>query len=373
MALALLAALAVGFLLLRPGGLVFAQAEAIEYPENGTGAVATFTAVDPEGESIVWSLAAGDDMDKFDIDEGVLTFKSPPDFEDPNGGGANGTDNTYVVTVRASDGGEDTTAMESVTIEVTNVEEAGTVTLSTLQPQVGVAIMATLADPDAAKADTVTWQWYRGNSEIVGATDGADTIMSSYTPTTGDVGSVLRATAMYDDGEDEDKTAQEDSAHAVRQAPEVNIPPTFPDQDLATGGVQTAQTREVAENTPAGTNIGDPVVASDPDVLTYSLSSTNNNDMDAESFDINRATGQLTTKADLDYEDNANTDREFEVTVTATDPFNAEVTSDVTIMVTDVNEAPMVTGDASIDHAESNADQVAALAADPDDLHRQRR
>ena len=29
----------------------------IKYAENDTGAVATFTAVDPEGESIVWSLA----------------------------------------------------------------------------------------------------------------------------------------------------------------------------------------------------------------------------------------------------------------------------------------------------------------------------
>ena len=47
---------------------------------------------------------------------------------------------------------------------------------------------------------------------------------------------MLRATAMYDDGEDEDKTAQEDSAHAVRQAPESNIPPTFPDQDLGNDG-----------------------------------------------------------------------------------------------------------------------------------------
>ena len=28
----------------------------IMYPENDTGAVATLTAVDPEGESIVWSL-----------------------------------------------------------------------------------------------------------------------------------------------------------------------------------------------------------------------------------------------------------------------------------------------------------------------------
>ena len=34
--------------------------------------------------------------------------------------------------------------MQELTIEVTNVEEPGTVTLSTLQPQVGVLITATL-------------------------------------------------------------------------------------------------------------------------------------------------------------------------------------------------------------------------------------
>ena len=345
---ALLALLAASLLFLLPGGPLHAQEAAISYPENDTGAVATLTAVDPEGKSIVWSLADTGDMEDFDIENGVLTFKSSPDFEDPKGGGANGTDNTYVVTVQASDGGEDTTATEELMIKVTNVEEPGTVMLSTLQPQVGVAITATLTDPDATRqTTTVTWQWYRGNSEIVGATDGAGALMSSYTPTIGDVGSVLRATAMYDDGEDEDKTAQEDSAHAVRQAPESNIPPSFPDQNLGTTGVQTEQTREVAENTPAGTNIGAPVVASDPDVLTYSL-----DDMGAMSFDINRATGQLITKVALNFEQAPT----YQVTVTATDPFGATVTSVVTITVTDVNEAPMVTGDASIDHAESIAE-----------------
>ena len=341
--LALLALLAASLLFLLPGGPLHAQEAAILYPENDTGVVATLTAVDPEGESIVWSLdeTVGDDED-FDIENGVLTFKSSPDFESPQGGNADNS-NTYVVTVQASDGGDDTTAKEVLTIEVTNVEEPGTVTLSTLQPQVGVAITATLTDPDDATATTVTWQWYRGNSEIVGATDGADTLMSSYTPTTGDVGSVLRATAMYDDGEDDDKTAQEDSAHAVRQAPESNIPPTFPDQDLAQENVQTEQTREVAENTPSGTNIGAPVVASDPDVLTYSLSGTN-----AAAFDINRATGQLITKVALNFEGTPT----YTVTVTATDPFKATVTSVVTITLTDVNEDPTVMGAASIDHKE---------------------
>ena len=360
---ALLALLAVGTLSLLASGLVQAQeAGPIMYPENDMGTVATLTAVDPEGKSIVWSLDDDDsnapDDGLFDIENGVLTFKSSPDFEDPQGGDGNNS-NTYVVTVEASDGGDDTTAAETLTIEVTNVEEPGTVMLSTLQPQVGVAITATLTDPDTIEGDdltSVSWQWYRGNSEIVGATTGAGTRMSSYTPTTGDIGSVLRAVAMYDDGEDEDKTAQEDSAHAVRQAPESNIPPTFPDQDLDTGGVQTAQTRTVAENTPAGTNLGAPVVASDPDVLTYSLDDTG-----AVSFDINRATGQLMTKVALNFEGSP----PDTVTVTATDPFGAMATSVVTITVTDVNEDPTVTGDASIDHAESNAEQVAALNADP--------
>ena len=48
-------------------------------------------------------------------------------------------------------------------------------------------------------------------------------------------------------------------------------------------------------------------------------------------------------------------------TVTATDPFGATVMSVVTITVTDVNEDPMVSGDASIDREEGGT----ALAAEP--------
>ena len=55
--LMLLAALAVGSLFLFPGE--FAQAQAtgpIEYAENGTDPVATYTGLDPEGRPIYWSL-----------------------------------------------------------------------------------------------------------------------------------------------------------------------------------------------------------------------------------------------------------------------------------------------------------------------------
>ena len=59
------------------------DASIIEYAENDTVPVATFTAVDPEGKSIVWSLAPDDDMAVFSIEDGVLSFNSAPDFEAP--------------------------------------------------------------------------------------------------------------------------------------------------------------------------------------------------------------------------------------------------------------------------------------------------
>ena len=105
-----------------------------------------------------------------------------------------------------------------------------------------------------------------------------------------------------------------------------NQPPAFAD-DTAT--------RTVAENTAAGMNIGDPVTATDPDndTLTYSLSGT-----DAASFDIGMSTGQLMTKAALDYE----TKMSYMVTVTATDPDGESDSIEVTINVTNVEEDPVL-------------------------------
>ena len=55
----------------------------IEYDENGTGPVATYTATDPEGTAITsWTLA-GTDADAFTIVVGVLRFAKTPDYEMP--------------------------------------------------------------------------------------------------------------------------------------------------------------------------------------------------------------------------------------------------------------------------------------------------
>ena len=50
-----------------------------------------------------------------------------------------------------------------MTVKVTNMEEPGTVTLSTLQPRVDFPMTATLADADNITAGSVSWQWYKGS------------------------------------------------------------------------------------------------------------------------------------------------------------------------------------------------------------------
>ena len=91
----------------------------IEYEENATTTVATYTAVDPEGAEIVWSLG-GDDAALFSIGGGMLTFVSAPDYETPTD---MGEDNMYSVTVQATDE-TDKMGTQDVTVTVTDVDEA---------------------------------------------------------------------------------------------------------------------------------------------------------------------------------------------------------------------------------------------------------
>ena len=128
----------------------------------------------------------------------------------------------------------------------------------------------------------------------------------------------------------------------------------------------------------AGEDIGEPVDAMDAEdparALTYDLSGA-----DADSFDIDSTTGQLQTKAALDHE----TKDTYMVTVTVSDGKDAEDNVDltfddeitVTIMVTDVNEAPAFADEtATLSVAENTSPganigaPVAAMDVDGDTL-----
>ena len=88
-----------------------------KYPENGAGPVATYSLEGGSGE-VEWHLS-GADGGEFSISEnGVLTFNSSPDYENPTDAAE---ENAYLVTITADRGGDSKT--EFVRVRVTNVNE----------------------------------------------------------------------------------------------------------------------------------------------------------------------------------------------------------------------------------------------------------
>ena len=272
------------------------------------------TATDSDADTLTYSLG-GDDVATFTIvnTSGQLQTKELLDYE---------VTPSYTVTVTTTDpsGAADTI---DVTITVINVDEPGTVELSALQPQVDTALTATLTDPDGATT-SVTWQWAREDTPGSFSNVGSG---ASYTPLAADLGKFLRATATYTDPQRANKSANGVSANPVRAVPGTNSAPVF--------SANTA-TRSVAENAEMGANIGTPVIATDADTdtLTYTLGVD-----DVESFSIVDTSGQLQTKAELDFEGTPS----YTVTVTATDPSNASDSITVTITVDNLDEAGTVT------------------------------
>ena len=142
------------------------------YRENGTSALYTYRATDPEQGAVSWSLR-GDDAGDFLIGEtGSLTFASPPDFDRPAGSGVDGND--YLVTVVVTDDGtygsegQFTGARLERTLEVTvtvsdvnegpEIEETSTNTAITVREnhdQVLSTYSAT--DPEDPGAEITRW------------------------------------------------------------------------------------------------------------------------------------------------------------------------------------------------------------------------
>ena len=300
-------------------------------------------ATDDDNDTLTYSLDDGIHADSFSIDasSGQLLTKAALDYEK----GAN----RYTVTVTATDpAGEDDSI--TVTITVNNRGEDGTVTLSSTQPIEGTPLTATLDDPDVVVSGSATWDWERSPNGSSSWTPISGATADSYTPVTADVTRFLRANATYHDGHGANQIARVVSANRVQPAPvEPNEPPEF---------LTDTTLRNVDENTVAGVNIGEPVAATDDDndTLTYSLDVTS-----LASFDIVATTGQLRTKAALDFETPAN----YFITVTATDTAGATDTITVTITVNNIDEPGTVTL-SSLQPIEGTP--LTASLDDPDDV-----
>ena len=199
------------------GGISISGPSTVEnYAENDTDAVATYEAQGENAARARWSLEGADRGD-FRLDgtgmSRMLKFWSSPNYEMAMDAD---TDNTYMVTVKASYGSGDTMVMDTlpVTVTVTDMDEDETLTLSPMAPVVDVALTATLTDPDGSVTGE-TWMWSR--SMTMGGTfddiEGATSM--SYTPVAADEDYYLRATVTYTDGHGSDKTEMATTTAAV--------------------------------------------------------------------------------------------------------------------------------------------------------------
>ena len=316
--------------------------DTVDFPENSATSrqVARYTASDPEGVTVTLTLT-GADTDDFDIAaNGVLSFDESPDYEE---------ESSYSVTVNAQAGSH--TEDRVVIVNIQNVEEPGTIGLSSVQPQERTEFTATLEDDDDEPTGT-TWQWYRTSSRGSAGTAINNATSRFYTPSrNADVGGYLRVVASYDDGFDTSNTASIVSANPVQEAPLTPEPPNFPsDGNYA---------RSIRENQPEARSVGPPITAINPNNarLTYTIPAS-------DEFEIVESTGQLRTKVELDHEDQ----EQYFITVTATDPGRLTDTVSVTINVEDVDETPIVSGPNAVDFLEGDTGTVATYTStDPDE------
>ena len=333
---------------------------AISKPEGTatTEVLATYAADDPEDDTLTWTLS-GDDMGDFTINSstGALTFDAVPDFENQ---ADSDTNNEYRVTVEVKDGKDsqgntDTTvdATLNVLIVVTNVNEAGAVTLpGTITA--GQPVNATLTDPEGV-VGSPTWQWSRADTAGGTFTPIGGATSNPYTPVAADVGKYLRATASYSDVLGSGRSA---TSAASSQVAAGNVDPSF--------SAMTA-TRSVPENSASGVNVGSPVSATggDSDTLHYWLTGT-----DASSFDIVSTSGQIQTKSGVTY--NYESKSSYSVTVNvrdnkdeAGDPDTVKDDDiDVTINLSNVDEAGTVT----ITGMETGGEELTASVSDIDGM-----
>ena len=373
---------------------VHAQTATIEFAENGTGPVATFTAEDPEGETPVeWFIAAADttpptgfvaadfaDAEDFDIDKktGALVFDvggdgapdtgaGQPAAPDHENAGDTGDNNTYNVVVAAcdvalADNGtcSGVTGYHKIAVKVIDIDERGTVTLDDatatdpdpLQYLVGVTLTATAKDGDITNptqtftGDTggevtgVTWRWYRGGTEIPNQST------NTYTLQPADAGNHVKAVAYYVvAGNTGQETAEGATAHPVLNARSGNNMLQFDPASV---------NREISEGD-KGRNVGAPVTVkagSNHGAVAYTLAGTVPEVGGAAAFEIDRKTGQIKTLVALDYDGTPSCpNNTCTVMVRATDA-GGGVTADtaaanvfldatVTIKVTNVDEKPV--------------------------------
>ena len=352
----------------------------IEFAENGTGTVDTYSASDPEGAAVTWLLPAGRDGSAFALSaSGALTFNAPPNHE---------TQDVYEVILGASSEGEKgmQTGTLDVTVTVTNVDEpadisfaaSGGVTVTDNALSVDENYDGTLAtfsasDPEGEAG--LTYEWSVGGTDRLdfAVTGGGGVLSFAAIPDyelpadsgRNNVYDITVQATEQDDGEPLtlELTGRLDVTVTITN---VNERPVVR-RSSGTGPFS------IVEN--SGTDVGR-FVATDPEGqgVTWSLETSG----DHGRFEIDAANGALSFKEAPDFEsDDLGPDKAYTVTVQATEVDDGDTQTlertgrlAVTVTITNVNEPPMVarssgTGPFSIEE-NSGTDVGSFDATDPE-------
>jgi hypothetical protein len=313
---------------------VFSSPASFSVQENTT-AVGTVAASDPDGLTVTYSLYGGVDAAFFSINStsGALSFISAPDFEVRADSGAN---NVYNVIVLASDGV--TGLQQALSITVTNVNETPVIISNG-----GGAAAAISRSENGTSVTTVQASDPEGGSATYAIAGGADAARFAINPTTGALAFVAAPDfeAPGDAGGDnvyDVIVSASDGTSSDTQAIAVTVTNSNDPAVISSNGGGATATITIDENTTFVTT----VVASDieGDQIAYLITGG----IDLLSFSLHSGSGFLQFLAAPDFEapTDAGANNSYTVEVSANDG-NENTRQTLTIVVANVNEAPVIT------------------------------
>ncbi len=326
-------------------------------PENAdiTTIVATVAAEEPNGEAITYSLG-GTDAASFNIKDpavGELRANAPLDYE---------TKSSYQVDVIATDPNS-LSGKVTLTITVTNEDDAGAITLSSQAPVVGVDLTASVTDPDGG-VSSIVWTWSKSSDQttwtaIAGATS------STYRPVAADVGSYLRARAAYTDSQGSGKNAQQKTDAPVAAA---QIGVSVSETALTVAEGASATYTVVLDGQPASDVVIE-VTSNNSDVTLDTDAAASGNQTTLTFTRANWSTAQTVTVAAADDADAVNDTASIAHAVVAAesaDEYDAATIAGVVVTVTDDDTAGVTVSESTLTLDEgASATYTVVLDAQP--------
>ena len=334
---------------------VITTAQSFSVAENATNGTAVGTVlatdVDTVGSLQNWQITTGNADNIFGINastgEITIADNTNLDYE---------TTTSYVLTLTVEDG-VNTSAAETVTINILNVNEAGVGAISDINPAADtvaenatigttVGITAFATDPDGGDTVTYALDDTAGGRFTIGTNSGIVTVAGAID---------------YETATSHNITVRANSTDSSSTTRVFTISVT--DENDNAPVITNGQSFAVLESATNGTAVGT-AAAADVDTVgsltNWQITAGNTDNI----FAINGSSGTITIgdNSNLDFE----TTTSYVLTLTVEDGVNTSAAETVTINITDVNDnAPVITASQSFAIAESatNGTSVGSIAA----------